>query len=101
MKWEAPDPAYWCQHSYAVVNVDIRGSYASEGDLHVFGYQEAQDGSEFVTWCSEQPWCNGKVALAGNSWLAIAQWKIASLRPRGLAAIAPWYAMARHDTDFE
>lgn len=57
------------------------------------GHQEAQDGAEFVTWLSEQPWCNGKIGLTGNSWLALSQWKIGSLRPKGLAALAPWYVL--------
>ncbi|KAL4801506.1 Alpha/Beta hydrolase protein [Aspergillus unguis] len=89
-KWEGPDPAFWCAEGYAVINVDTRGAFTSEGKLLIFGHQEAQDGAEFVTWVSERAWCNGKVALTGNSWLAIAQWKIGSLRPRGLAALAPW-----------
>ncbi|KAJ5302554.1 hypothetical protein N7476_009353 [Penicillium atrosanguineum] len=89
-KWEGPDPAFWCAEGYAVINVDTRGAFTSEGKLLIFGHQEAQDGAEFITWVSEQAWCNSKVALTGNSWLAIAQWKIGSLRPKGLAALAPW-----------
>ncbi|PYH40383.1 alpha/beta-hydrolase [Aspergillus saccharolyticus JOP 1030-1] len=89
-KWEGPDPGFWCAEGYAIVNVDTRGAYTSEGDLEIMGYQEAQDGAEFVTWLSEQPWCNGKVGLTGNSWLAMIQWKIGSLRPKGLEALAPW-----------
>jgi putative CocE/NonD family hydrolase len=89
-KWEGPDPAFWCAEGYAVINVDTRGAFSSEGKLLIFGHQEAQDGAEFITWVSEQAWCNGKVALTGNSWLAMAQWKIGSLRPKGLAALAPW-----------
>ncbi|KAJ6017750.1 hypothetical protein N7451_001129 [Penicillium sp. IBT 35674x] len=92
-KWEGPDPAFWCTEGYAVVNVDARGAYTSEGDLVMMGHQEAQDGAEFVTWVSEQSWCTGKVALTGNSWLAMVQWKIASLRPKGLCAISPWEGM--------
>lgn len=34
-------------------------------------------------------WCNGNVALAGNSWLGIAQWFIAATRPPHLKCIAP------------
>jgi hypothetical protein len=89
-KWEGPDPAYWCARGYAVINVDIRGAFCSEGDLLMFGHQEAEDGAQFVTWVSNQPWCNGKVGMTGNSWLACAQWRIGSLRPKGLAALAPW-----------
>lgn len=89
-KWEGPDPAFWCSYDYAIINVDIRGTYTSEGDASVCSHTEASDGAEFITWVSQQPWCNGKVALSGNSWLAVCQWKIASLRPAGLAAVAPW-----------
>ncbi|EQB48933.1 hypothetical protein CGLO_11775 [Colletotrichum gloeosporioides Cg-14] len=89
-KWEGPDPEFWCSRGYAVINVDTRGAYSSEGDLLIMGHQEAQDGASFITWVSKQPWCNGKVALTGNSWLAIAQWRIGSMRPPGLAALAPW-----------
>jgi uncharacterized protein len=32
-KFEAPDPADWTARGYAVVNIDARGSWDSEGDL--------------------------------------------------------------------
>lgn len=38
-KWEAPDPAEWCPRGYAVVNVDARGTFHSEGDKYVYGTQ--------------------------------------------------------------
>ena len=34
-----PDPVEWCPRGYAVVNVDIRGSWDSEGDLYIEGSQ--------------------------------------------------------------
>lgn len=89
-KFEGPDPAWWWPHEYAVVNPDSRGAYTSEGDCEIFGHKEAIDAAEFITWISEQPWCNGKVALTGNSWLEIVQWKVGGLRPKGLAALIPW-----------
>lgn len=92
-KWEGPDPAFWCDAGYAMVNVDIRGAYTSEGDAEICGHQEARDGAEFVAWLARQRWCNGRVGMSGNSWLAVAQWKIAALRPDGLACIAPWEGM--------
>ena len=30
--FEAPDPAEWTQHGYAIVNIDARGAFMSEGD---------------------------------------------------------------------
>jgi uncharacterized protein len=89
-KWEGPDPAYWCPRGYAVVNIDSRGAFTSEGDISLLGREEAQDAAEFTTWVSRLHWCNDKVAFTVNSWLSIIQWKVASLRPKGLAAIAPW-----------
>lgn len=38
-KFEAPDPAEWCPRGYAIVNVDPRGVFDSEGDIQVFGAQ--------------------------------------------------------------
>jgi len=89
-KFEGPDPAYWCHQGYAVINPDSRGSGNSEGDLAFWGSGDARDGYDLVEWVASQEWCNGRVGMAGNSWLAIAQWHIAAARPPHLAAIAPW-----------
>jgi uncharacterized protein len=88
--FEGPDPNYWCPHGYAVVNVDARGVGSSAGDIHFWGAQEAMDGYDLIEWLAARPWCNGKIGMSGNSWLAIAQWFIAAERPPHLAAIAPW-----------
>jgi predicted acyl esterase len=88
--FEGPDPAYWCNHGYAIVNADSRGAFNSEGDIYFWGSQDAQDGYDFIEWVGIQKWCNGKVGMTGNSWLAIAQWFIASTNPPHLSAIAPW-----------
>jgi len=88
--FEGADPAYWCAHGYAVVNVDARGAFSSEGDIHWWGRQEGQDGYDLIEWIAEQSWSNGRVGLSGNSWLAIVQWFIAAEKPPHLAAIAPW-----------
>lgn len=88
--WEGSDPAFWCQNGYAVVHADARGTFNSEGDISYFGSQEGRDGYDTIEHIAKMSWCNGKVGMAGNSWLAIAQWKIAELCPPHLAAIAPW-----------
>ncbi|QKX62820.1 uncharacterized protein TRUGW13939_09985 [Talaromyces rugulosus] len=89
-KFEAPDPAEWCPRGYTVVNVDARGCFNSEGDIFFFGTQEGRDGHDTIEWIAEQSWCDGNVALVGNSWLAITQWFIAAEKPPHLKAIAPW-----------
>jgi len=99
-KFEGPDPAYWCAQGYAVVNVDTRGAFNSEGDIHFWGPVDARDGYEVIEWIASLPWCNGNVGMCGNSWLAISQWFIAAENPPHLRAIAPWEGLNdlyRHD----
>ena len=38
-KFEALDPAEWCPRGYAIVNVDSRGIYDSDGDMFFLGTQ--------------------------------------------------------------
>ena len=89
-KFEGPDPAYWCDHGYAVINPDVRGAYNSEGVILFFGSDYGRDGADIIEWAASQSWCNGKVGMSGNSWLAISQWFTAAQNPPHLAAIAPW-----------
>lgn len=89
-KFESPDPLYWCYNGYAIANVDPRGVGHSEGDVSIFGTQDARDGYDFIEWVSQQYWCNGKVGMGGNSAVAMTQWRIAAQQPPHLACIAPW-----------
>ncbi|KEQ90234.1 hypothetical protein AUEXF2481DRAFT_45275 [Aureobasidium subglaciale EXF-2481] len=90
-KFEAPDPAEWCERGYAVLNIDARGSGVSEGDLAHWGLQEAEDIYDVIEFISKQPWCSGSVCMAGNSWLSMAQVNFVSrLSHPALKAIAPW-----------
>ncbi|KAL2843742.1 Alpha/Beta hydrolase protein [Aspergillus pseudoustus] len=87
--FEGLDPAEWVPKGYAVVNVDSRGTGDSDGDILWWGTAEGRDGYDAIEELAKLPWCNGKIALAGNSWLAISQWFIAAEQPPHLAAIAP------------
>ncbi len=88
--FEGPDPAYWVPHGYALVTVDAPGTGKSTGTKEPLGQGTVDAFAKVVTWTSEQPWSNGKVATVGVSYLAIIQWMVAAERPRGLAAIIPW-----------
>ena len=94
MKFEGPDPAFWCANGYAICNPDPRGSFGSEGDIRVWSRQEGQDYHDLIEWLGVQDWCNGKVGTSGNSYLAISQWFVAAEQPPHLAAIAPWEGMS-------
>lgn len=89
-KFEGPDPSYWCNHGYAIINPDVRGAYKSEGVILFFGSDYGRDGEDIIEWAATQDWCNGKLGMSGNSWLAISQWFTAAQQPEHLAAIAPW-----------
>jgi uncharacterized protein len=88
--FEGPDPAYWCAHGYAVIVADSRGSWRSEGDLHIGGGIEGESAYDVIEWAGTRDWSSGKVGLTGVSYLAIIQWLAGPLRPPHLAALNPW-----------
>lgn len=88
-KFEAPDPAYWVQHGYAVCNPDARGIAYSEGNITMIGSQEAEDCYDLIDWLAAQDWSNQKTALSGTSYLAFSQWFIAAGQPPHLTCISP------------
>lgn len=98
--WEAPDPVFWTEQGYAVVNADLRGCGTSEGTAELFSDQEAQDYADLIGWAASQAWSSGRVGLDGVSYLAISQYKVAALRPKGLAAMCPWEGFVDLYRDF-
>ncbi|KAK5696490.1 hypothetical protein LTR97_007792 [Elasticomyces elasticus] len=93
-KFEGLDPATWCPKGYAIISVDARGAGNNDGHIGVLGSQEAEDGYDVVEAVAKLPWCNGRVGMAGNSYLAISQWFIAAQQPPSLKAIAPWEGLS-------
>src|SRR5689334_15273339 len=51
-----------------VVTQSVRGTFGSEGTLSAF-HQEREDGLATVAWLRDQRWCDGRVAMAGASYL--------------------------------
>jgi uncharacterized protein len=89
-KFESPDPGFWCRNGYAVANADPRGVGNSEGDVNMFGTQDAHDCCDFIEWLAVQHWCSGKVGMGGNSGVAMTHWRVAAEQPSHLVCIAPW-----------
>jgi len=59
-----------------VVMQSVRGTFGSGGEFWPF-QQEKDDGLATVAWLREQPWCDGRIAMAGASYLGHTQWAIA------------------------
>jgi uncharacterized protein len=98
--WEAPDPVWWTDQGFAVVNADLRGCGHSDGTAQLLSPQEGRDVCDVIQWASEQPWSDGQVVMLGVSYLAITQYGAAALRPPALRAIVPWEGFSDPYRDF-
>lgn len=52
-KFKGPDPAYWCNHGYVIINPDVRGAYNSEGIILFFDSDYSRDGGGYHRMGSE------------------------------------------------
>ncbi|RNL60490.1 CocE/NonD family hydrolase [Nocardioides marmoriginsengisoli] len=82
-------PEYLVQRGYAQLTVDARGTGTSDGQWCAFCTRENRDGALVMEWAHQQPWSNGSTAMAGPSYMGIAQMFAAAGRPAGLKAIFP------------
>jgi uncharacterized protein len=82
------DPRLATERGYAVVLQDVRGRGSSGGAFDPFVNEEA-DGADSVAWVAAQPWCDGRVVMAGMSSVGATQWLAAVAAPPALRAIAP------------
>lgn len=98
--WEGPDPSWWTQQGYVVVNADLRGAGTSEGSGSLMSLQEGEDVYDLIEWAGAQPWSTGRVGMIGVSYLAMSQYRAASLRPPSLKAICPWEGFTDAYRDF-
>jgi putative CocE/NonD family hydrolase len=73
---------------FAVVIQSVRGRGQSQGTFGFF-FVEGEDGHDSIEWVATQPWCSGKVAMDGGSYLGTAQWLAAREQPPHLACIMP------------
>jgi putative CocE/NonD family hydrolase len=64
---------YLVQRGYIDVVVDVRGSGGSQGNLTLFGADEAADSKQVIAWASKLPHATGAVGLTGESYLGIDQ----------------------------
>ncbi|MFA4966559.1 MAG: CocE/NonD family hydrolase [Thermoleophilia bacterium] len=79
---------YWARKGYACAIQDVRGKFASEGRWQPVVH-EAADGWDTLDWVAAQPWCDGNIGMAGESYHGITQWAVAALGHPNLRCIAP------------
>ncbi len=72
---------------YACVIQDCRGRWDSGGEYYPF--REGEDGHDAQEWIGRQPWSNGKVGMAGGSYVGTVQWQSAPHRSQYLTCITP------------
>jgi putative CocE/NonD family hydrolase len=77
----------YVEQGFAFVGQDVRGRWESGGERRPF--DERDDSGAAVVWTAEQPWCNGRIGMAGASYLALVQYAAASHRHPALRCIAP------------
>jgi putative CocE/NonD family hydrolase len=58
-----------------VVVQDTRGTFGSGGRFSAF-HQEKDDGLATAEWLRGQRWCDGRLAMAGASYLGFTQWAL-------------------------
>jgi putative CocE/NonD family hydrolase len=73
---------------YVYVGQSTRGHGASEGVMNRF-FDDTQDGHDALTWISQQPWCDGNIAMYGKSYWGMTQWLVAPEGHPNLKAIVP------------
>ncbi|MBP9217236.1 MAG: CocE/NonD family hydrolase [Sterolibacterium sp.] len=62
---------YMIRRGYVSVTVDSLGSGVSEGQLDLFGPTEQATYADVVNWVVRQDWSNGRIGVAGTSYLGI------------------------------
>jgi putative CocE/NonD family hydrolase len=76
------------ERRYAVVIVDVRGRYHSDGEFRPYE-NEGRDGYDTIEWAAAQPWSNGAVGTFGLSYPGAVQWLAAVESPPHLKAMVP------------
>lgn len=80
--------AFFVPRGYICVVQDVRGMHASEGVFWPFR-DEAPDTVDTIEWAATLEGSNGKVVMAGQSYLGSVQVQAAAERPSPLVGISP------------
>lgn len=70
-EWSTSEPVkgkFWARRGYAYVAQDVRGKFKSEGIWEPF-VNETNDGYDTIDWITKQSWCDGRIGIAGFSYM--------------------------------
>ena len=76
----------FAERGFQSVVQSVRGTFGSGGEFQPFN--ERADGLATIGWIERQPWFDGRLAMAGASYLGIAQWAVAHEAGDRLDALA-------------
>lgn len=85
-------PIRLAEAGYIVVVQDVRGTFASQGELGGFD-QEFEDGFDTVMWASQLENSNGEVGMFGLSYYGWTQLAAATMHPAPLKTIVPVFPL--------
>ncbi|HTH56821.1 MAG TPA: CocE/NonD family hydrolase [Cyclobacteriaceae bacterium] len=79
-------------HGYVGIVANTRGKRLSPNAIEPFEH-DGDDAYDIIDWVSKQPWCNGKVAMNGGSYLGFVQWAAVKKIHPALKTIVPQAAV--------
>jgi putative CocE/NonD family hydrolase len=88
--WPRDEPigAWFADHGYAYVRIDIRGTGNSDGVItDEYSQAELDDGVAVIAWIAAQTWCTGSIGMIGISWGGFNGLQLAARRPPALKAV--------------
>jgi uncharacterized protein len=89
--WRETGPVAWyVDHGYAFLHMDVRGTGRSGGEYRFLDEVEQHDLYDAIEWIATQPWSDGNVGGIGQSYYAVMQWFMAIQSPPHLKCIAPY-----------
>jgi hypothetical protein len=83
----------FARRGFRVLVQSCRGTFGSGGTFRP-QFDERADGLATLKWIEAQPWFDGRLAMAGPSYLGYVQWAIASDAGPSLKVICPNITMA-------
>lgn len=75
------------RRGFQVFIQSTRGTFGSGGQFRPFQHEQ-EDGLATLAWLRSQPWCDGRVATIGASYLGHTQWAVAPYADPPLEAVS-------------